>query len=74
MGFVCSTLQEIKQIFYIVYLFDKMFSDSSNEWLNTDVLFLSGFPYHGRVVSPVLKLLCMLQCLVSVSVWATGQP
>ena len=37
-GFVCSTLQEIKQIFCIMYLFD-MFSDTSNEWLNTDVRF-----------------------------------
>jgi TRAP-type mannitol/chloroaromatic compound transport system permease small subunit len=32
-------LQEIKQIFYIMYLFDEMFSDSANEWLNTDVRF-----------------------------------
>jgi len=27
-----------------------MFSDLSNEWLNTDVRFSSGFLHHGRVV------------------------
>ena len=72
-GFVCSTQQEIKHIFYIVYLFDEMFSDSSNEWLNTDVHFSRRFSLSRQSSLTSVETFAYVVVFI-ICIWATGQP